>query len=120
MTEAYHRPFGPHDRTGPVTYAARTRLCQALPNAMIREGMRTYYKGGWYEDVETGLPKVEDGFVSAPDGPGLGLRLQPEFLTGSDVTIEVTSNPAYRDISRRRAWHALNTPHEVTQILLSI
>jgi hypothetical protein len=40
---------------------------QALPNAMIQEGVRAYYKGGWYEDVVTDLPKVEDGFVSAPD-----------------------------------------------------
>jgi hypothetical protein len=34
---------------------------------MIHEGVRAYYKGGWYEDVVTDLPKVEDGFVSAPD-----------------------------------------------------
>jgi L-alanine-DL-glutamate epimerase-like enolase superfamily enzyme len=90
MAETYHRPFAPHDCTGPVTYAAGTHLCQCLPNAMIMEGVRAYYKGGWYEDVVTTLPTVTDGFVSAPDGPGLGIQLQPTFRQRHDVTVRVT------------------------------
>jgi galactonate dehydratase len=85
MAETYHRPFAPHDCTGPVTYIAGTHLCQSLPNAMIQEGVRAYYKGGWYADVVTTLPGITNGFVSAPDGPGLGTRLQPEFLKRPDV-----------------------------------
>jgi L-alanine-DL-glutamate epimerase-like enolase superfamily enzyme len=87
MAETYHRPFAPHDCTGPVTYAAGTHLCMSLPNAMVQEGVRAYYSGGWYQDVVTALPHVENGFVSAPDGPGLGLQLQPEFLQRSDIQI---------------------------------
>jgi L-alanine-DL-glutamate epimerase-like enolase superfamily enzyme len=59
----------------------------SLPNAMVQEGVRAYYSGGWYQDVVTALPHVENGFVSAPDGPGLGLQLQPEFLQRSDIQI---------------------------------
>src|SRR5215467_6888896 len=87
LAEAYQRPFAPHDCTGPVTYAAGTHLCMSLPNAMVQEGVRAYYSGGWYQDVVTALPRVDNGFVSAPDGPGLGLQLQPEFLARSDVQI---------------------------------
>jgi L-alanine-DL-glutamate epimerase-like enolase superfamily enzyme len=85
MAETYHRPFAPHDCTGPVTYTAGTHLCQSLPNAMVQEGVRAYYGGGWYQDVVTALPRVENGFVSPPDAPGLGIRLQPDFLQRPDV-----------------------------------
>jgi L-alanine-DL-glutamate epimerase-like enolase superfamily enzyme len=92
MAETYHRPLAPHDCTGPVTFIAGTHLCQALPNAMIQEGVRAYYKGGWYEDVVTTLPVVADGFVSAPDRAGLGTRLRPEFLKRPDVVVRGVHN----------------------------
>ena len=44
MAEAYHRPFAPHDCTGPVVYTAGTHFCLATPNAMIQEGVRAYRK----------------------------------------------------------------------------
>ena len=91
LAEVYQRPFAPHDCTGPVTYTAGTHLCLSLPNAMIQEGVRAYYgRGGWYQDVVTALPKVDHGFVSAPDGPGLGIQLQPGFLKRPDVEVRVT------------------------------
>jgi galactonate dehydratase len=89
MAETYHRPFAPHDCTGPVTYIAGTHLCLALPNAMIQEGVRAYYMDGWYQEVVTTLPLVDHGFLSAPDGPGLGTRLRPEFLARPDVEVVV-------------------------------
>jgi L-alanine-DL-glutamate epimerase-like enolase superfamily enzyme len=89
MAETYHRPFAPHDCTGPVTFIAGTHLCQALPNAVIQEGVRAYYMDGWYQEVVTTLPLVDHGFVSAPDGPGLGTRLRPEFLARPDVEVVV-------------------------------
>jgi L-alanine-DL-glutamate epimerase-like enolase superfamily enzyme len=92
LAEAYQRPFAPHDCTGPVTYTAGTHLCQALPNAMVQEGVRAYYRGGWYQQVVTPLPRVDGGFVSAPDGPGLGISLRPEFLVRADVTRRITDS----------------------------
>src|SRR6266496_3319676 len=89
MAETYHRPFAPHDCTGPITYVAGTHLCQALPNAMIQEGVRAFY-GGWYADVVTVLPVVANGFVSAPEGPGLGTRLRPDFLERPDIVTRTT------------------------------
>jgi L-alanine-DL-glutamate epimerase-like enolase superfamily enzyme len=90
LAEAYHRPFAPHDCTGPVVYVAGTHLCLALPNAMIQEGVRAYYFG-WYNDVLTDLPDARDGTVAAPAGPGLGTRLRPEFLERPDLVRRVTS-----------------------------
>src|SRR6266545_229823 len=90
MAETYHRPIAPHDCTGPVTYIAGTHLCQSLPNAMIQEGGRAYYAGGWYDDVVTELPTVANGMVSAPNLPGLGTRLRPDFVTRPDVVSRTT------------------------------
>jgi galactonate dehydratase len=91
LAETYHRPFAPHDCTGPVTYTVGTHLCQALPNAMIQEGVRAYYaSGGWYQDVVTALPRVEHGFVSAPDAPGLGIQLRPDFIERADIIRRTT------------------------------
>jgi L-alanine-DL-glutamate epimerase-like enolase superfamily enzyme len=56
---------------------------------MIQEGVRAYYLDGWYQDVVTTLPLVDHGFVSAPDGPGLGTRLRPDFLSRPDVEVVV-------------------------------
>lgn len=89
LAEAYHRPVAPHDCTGPIAYAAGTHLCLATPNAMIQEGVRAYYHG-WYEDVVTELPKAEAGYVAAPSGPGLGTRLQPDFLQREGVTVRTS------------------------------
>lgn len=90
MAEAYHRPVAPHDCTGPVVYTAGTHLCMATPNAMIQEGVRAYYSG-WYQDVTTNLPVVADGRVTAPEGPGLGIRLSDEFLSREDVAIRASA-----------------------------
>ena len=89
MAEAYHRPVAPHDCTGPVVYAAGCHFCLATPNAMIQEGVRAYYRG-WYQDVVTALPTVEGGYVAPTAAPGLGTRLQPDFLSRPGVTVRAS------------------------------
>jgi L-alanine-DL-glutamate epimerase-like enolase superfamily enzyme len=90
LAEAYERPVAPHDCTGPVVYAAATHLSLHLPNAILQESVRAFWDG-WYEDLVTALPAIEDGMVSAPPGPGLGLELRPEVFERPDVHIRSTS-----------------------------
>ena len=90
LAEAYHRPFAPHDCAGPLDYVVGVHLCIALLNAMIQEGVRAHWDGGWYEEVITDIPDVERGYVAALDGPGLGTRLKPEFLGRSDLTVRAS------------------------------
>jgi galactonate dehydratase len=56
---------------------------------MIQEGVRAYYRG-WYRDVVTELPAVADGFVAPSAAPGLGTRLQPDFLSRPGVTVRAS------------------------------
>ncbi len=92
LAATYDRPFAPHDCTGPIVYTVGVHLCMAAPNALIQEGVRANYAGGWYNEVLTELPKFDHGYVSAPPGPGLGTRLLPDFTTRSDVTVRVSTH----------------------------
>lgn len=78
MAETWHLPVAPHDCTGPVVLTASTHLSLNAPNALIQESVRAFYKG-WYQDLVTALPVVEDGFITVPPGPGLGLALAPDL-----------------------------------------
>jgi galactonate dehydratase len=82
VAEAWHLPIAPHDCTGPVVLAASTHLSLNAPNALVQESVRAYYRT-WYRDLVTALPEVEDGFISVPPGPGLGLELRPIWTRDS-------------------------------------
>ena len=78
MAEAWHLPVAPHDCTGPVVLAASTHLSLNAPNALVQESVRAFYRT-WYRDLVTALPRVENGMITVPPGPGLGMELNPEL-----------------------------------------
>jgi galactonate dehydratase len=78
MAEAWHLSVAPHDCTGPVVFAASTHLALNATNALFQESVRAFYKG-WYPEVMTAVPKVEGGFVTVPEGPGLGCELRTDI-----------------------------------------
>jgi L-alanine-DL-glutamate epimerase-like enolase superfamily enzyme len=89
MAEAWHLPVAPHDCTGPVVFTASTHLSLNAPNALVQESVRAFYKG-WYPQVMTAVPKVKDGFVTVPDGPGLGCELAPDIEKRFNVSRRVS------------------------------
>jgi L-alanine-DL-glutamate epimerase-like enolase superfamily enzyme len=90
LAEAHERPVAPHDCTGPVAYAAATHLSLHLPNAILQESVRAFCNG-WYRELVTALPTVQNGMVTAPPGPGLGLELRPDVFERTDVHVRSTS-----------------------------
>ncbi len=70
MAEAHHLPVAPHDCTGPVVFAASCHLSLNAPNALIQESVRAFYSG-WYGELVTALPRIEDGYIHPMDGPAL-------------------------------------------------
>jgi L-alanine-DL-glutamate epimerase-like enolase superfamily enzyme len=91
MAESHHLPIAPHDCTGPVVFAASTHLSVNAPNALVQESVRAYY-AGWYRELVTRLPRVENGSVYPPEGPGLGTELLPDLRERPDARV-VTSEP---------------------------
>jgi galactonate dehydratase len=86
LAEAYQRPVAPHDCNGPVVWIASIHLMAHIPNALIMEVVRAYYST-WYKDILTELPKVEAGYVTPLDGPGLGTQLLPDLLRRPGVSV---------------------------------
>lgn len=87
MAETYNLPFAAHDCTGPVTLFASAHLSINLPNALIQECVRAYYRG-FYQDLVTTSLRIEDGFLYPPEQPGLGTTLQPALFERSDTTVQ--------------------------------
>jgi galactonate dehydratase len=90
MAEAWHLSVAPHDCTGPVVYVASTHLSLNSPNALLQESVRAFYQG-WYQDVVTAVPKMKDGFVTVPEGAGVGCELLPDIDQRFSVTRRVSA-----------------------------
>ncbi len=91
MAEAWHLPVAPHDCTGPVVFTASTHLSLNAPNALIQESVRAFYRG-WYPEVMTAVPIVKDGFVTVPEGAGLGCELRPDIDQRFSVSRRITGS----------------------------
>lgn len=90
MAEAYHTPVAFHDCTGPVILAASTHLALHARNCAIQEMVRAFYYG-WYADLVTALPPVSGGRITVPEGPGLGLALNPDVPARPDAMVRRTT-----------------------------
>lgn len=93
MAEAWKLPIAPHDCTGPVVLTASTHLSMHAPNGLIQETVRAFYYG-WYQELVTNLPPLENGQIRAPEGAGLGIELLPDITNRPDATVRITKNDA--------------------------
>lgn len=89
LAEVYERPVAPHDCVGPVSLAVDVHLSSHLPNTLVQEVVRAFYHG-WYQDLVTELPRLDNGYIYPLEGPGLGLSLRPEVLRRSDAIRQIT------------------------------
>ena len=89
LAGAYLTPVAAHDCNGPVVLSASVHFCQATTNAYVQEIVRAFYYG-WYADIVTALPPVEDGTITTPEGPGLGMELLPDFKNREGTTSRVS------------------------------
>jgi L-alanine-DL-glutamate epimerase-like enolase superfamily enzyme len=90
LAEAHGKAVAFHDCSGPVTLAVSTHLALASPNVAEQEIARGFYFG-WYADLVEQLPPLEDGFIRAPSGAGLGMALRADVPTRSDAIVRRSS-----------------------------
>ena len=74
--EAYYIPFAPHNPSGPVANAATLQLAACCPNFSILEIM--YSDVEWRADVTDEALVYQDGYITIPDRPGLGIEINEE------------------------------------------
>ncbi len=89
IAETYERPVAAHDCVGPVALAVDSHLAMHVPNVALQEVVRAYYFG-WYQDLVTTLPRLQQGYLYPLTAPGLGLQLQPDVLNRVDCDRRVS------------------------------
>jgi galactonate dehydratase len=91
MAEAYHVKVIPHNPLSPISTAACVQLDACIPNFALQE-----YTG------ESEPPKSDllvepleliDGYLTVPEGPGLGVELNEEALSTHPVVDKVLETP---------------------------
>ncbi len=80
MAEAYYGAVAPHNPLGPISLAACLQLDSCTPNFLIQEHPTL----DDLSDLGVGFLKkpfkIENGYISLPEGPGLGIELDEELM----------------------------------------
>ena len=79
--EVHYIALAPHSAADAVGVAASLQAMAATPNFLIQE-----FGGGTGEGLFTEPLRFEDGFVALPEGPGLGIEIDPEGLEAHRIT----------------------------------
>lgn len=86
----HRRSFACHDCGGPVNLAVGTHIGLHQENGWYQEMVRAFYFG-WYDELATGMPRLERGRLSAPEAPGHGVVLRPEAKQRPDAHVRTSS-----------------------------
>ena len=94
MAEVYNAHIAPHLYAGPVEWAANLHLAVSCSNILMVEAIESPF----HDALVSGRPKVEAGFVAAPEGAGLGIELkdaiaQAHAFTGDRLHLEMQEAP---------------------------
>jgi galactonate dehydratase len=79
MIDAHYGVVAPHSAQGPVCSAACVQLNASLPNFYIHE-IFDEFNETWEEEIVTHPVRVENGYITIPDRPGLGIDLNLEEI----------------------------------------
>ncbi|MEQ8901862.1 MAG: mandelate racemase/muconate lactonizing enzyme family protein [Roseovarius sp.] len=71
IAEAHNAQLAPHLYAGPVEWAANVALATSIPNILMAETIETPFHSAL---IKGGIT-VEDGFITPPDTPGLGIEV---------------------------------------------
>ena len=94
MAEVYNAQLAPHLYAGPVEWAANIHLSVSIPNALMAETIETPF----HAQLIGNAIRVEDGFVTAPQAPGLGIDFNEDLArahpyTGQALHLEMQEAP---------------------------
>jgi L-alanine-DL-glutamate epimerase-like enolase superfamily enzyme len=78
FADVHTMPIAPHNISSPVGTLASAHFCASIPNFLALEFHASDVP--FWNDLVDGLPKpiIQNGFISVPDKPGLGVTLNEE------------------------------------------
>lgn len=100
MAEAYDVALAPHCPLGPIALAACLQVDATSHNAFIQEqSLGIHYNVG--NDLldyitDRSVFKYEDGYVNIPDGPGLGIEVNEDYVKEMAQKGHNWKNPVWR------------------------
>ncbi len=65
----------PHNASSPIGIAGALHACAAIPNLLALE---FHAMPGWDRILGDYKPRISDGFIEVPEGPGLGIELNEQ------------------------------------------
>jgi galactonate dehydratase len=77
--EIYYILVAPHNVGGSVSTAAALHFAASTPNFKIQEHFNDFTEE-WVKSAAPGNPEVVDGYFTLPQGPGLGVKLNTDFV----------------------------------------
>ncbi len=88
MADAYFIPASPHTCGGPLLYVASAHLSAAIPNFAYMES--NYWKyTHQYPYFISNVPVPVDGYITPPEGPGLGVEIRQDLLSSDNAIVNV-------------------------------
>jgi L-alanine-DL-glutamate epimerase-like enolase superfamily enzyme len=87
MADTYKIPTSPHTGGGPVLWYASIHTATSLTNFYIMESVYHLYND-LYPLFLNNVPAPVDGYVTAPETPGLGLEPREEAFRNGDAVVE--------------------------------
>lgn len=82
IAEVYNAQMAPHLYAGPVEWAANIHLGVSIPNLLMAETIETPF----HDQLIKGSIRVEDGFITAPTAPGLGIDVDEALARAHPYT----------------------------------
>lgn len=101
MAEAYDVSAAPHCPLGPIALAACLQVDATCHNSFIQEqSLGIHYNQG--NDLldylaDSSVFNYENGYVKIPDGPGLGITINEEYVIEAAKTGHNWRNPVWRN-----------------------
>jgi galactonate dehydratase len=96
LAESFHADILPHAvPSGPVAVAAAVQVGLCTPNWELQE--HRPQTGPEWADIVDHVVEVRDGYLMAPERPGLGIELDDDGLKRHDVRVADLSHAARRE-----------------------
>ncbi len=94
IAEVHNAQMAPHLYAGPVEWAANLHLATAIPNLLMAETIET----GFHDQLIKGAIRVDGGFVSLGEAPGLGIEVDEDLARahpngGAGLHLEMQEDP---------------------------
>ncbi len=94
IAEVFNAQLAPHLYAGPVEWAANLQLAVSIPNLLMVETIETKF----HEGLIRSSIQVNEGFVSAPQAPGLGIEVDEELaranpFEGEGLHLQMQDSP---------------------------